>query len=231
MAEKKFYLSSATKPLQEIGMRAQVVSFLMGVGVKRGNALNDSENKNRVIVAIQLENESDIQVVRDELVRHLNKLHEDKLCFGSFPSDIAASELVDLNNPHAVSVMDFNFVANSLMLEQTSKGAGAMIYMAKAHGGMATDMKGMSGDMKTMSMETKTMAGDMKTMSGDMKGMSGDMKTMSMETKTMAGDMKTMSGDMKGMSGDMKTMAKAMENLPSRLAAELSVLLKKPQSA
>ena len=162
MIEKKFYLRSA-KPLQDIGMRAQIVSFLMARGVERGNALNDSDDKNKVTVAIQFENESSIREMRDELVKHLNMLHMDKLCFGSFPSDITASELFELDNPHPVSIMDFNVVANSLMLGQTSKGAGAMIYMAKSTGGMSSDMKIMSGDMKTMSTDMKIMSTDMKS--------------------------------------------------------------------
>ncbi len=177
MIEKKFYLRSAS-PLQDIGMRAQIVSFLMARGVERGNALNDSDDRNKVIVAIRFENESAIREMRDELVKHLNMLHMDKLCFGSFPSDIAASELFELNNPHPVSVMDFNVVANSLMLGQTSKGAGAMIYMAKTTGGMSSDMKIMSGDMKTMSTDMKSMSGEMKSMSTEMKSIANAIENL-----------------------------------------------------
>ncbi|MBI3587864.1 hypothetical protein HY995_01550 [Candidatus Micrarchaeota archaeon] len=127
MAEKKFYLESDSE-LQRIGLRAQVVSFLIAQGIERGNALNDPENKKRVVVAIGADADSRIEEVRDELVKFLNKLHDDDpACYGQFPADIRASQLHELSNPHSIRLLDLNHLANSLMLEQTSKGVGAML--------------------------------------------------------------------------------------------------------
>lgn len=125
MAEKKFYLES-TRPLQEIGMRVQIVSFLISQGIDRGNVLNDKENANKVIVAISTDEEKEIIETRDSLVEHLNNLHKNKLCYPDFPKDIHASELKELNNPTHVTILNFDKLSNSLMLEQTGKGVGAM---------------------------------------------------------------------------------------------------------
>ncbi len=129
MPEKKFYLTS-NAPLQEIGMRPQVISFLIANGIKDGNAVNDSSDRNKVIVAIRAENEVKINEVKNELVKHLNSLHNNDFCYGNFPHDIAASDLMELSNPHYVMILPLNELANSLMLEQTSKGVGAMKYLA-----------------------------------------------------------------------------------------------------
>jgi len=130
MPEKKFYLESSTKPLQEIGMRAQVISFLIANGIKDGNALNDPTNSRKVIVAVRADDEKKIKDIREDLVRHLNKLHDNDFCYSEFPSDIRASDLMELDNPHSVAIISLNELANSLMLEQTSKGVGAMRYLA-----------------------------------------------------------------------------------------------------
>lgn len=129
MTEKKFHLES-NSPLQEIGLRAQVISFLIARGIKEGNAINDDTNQKRVIVAIRADSEARIQEIKEELVNYLNKLNKNDFCYSHFPSDIRAGDLADLNNPHSVSVLPLNDLANSLMLEQTSKGVGAMKYLA-----------------------------------------------------------------------------------------------------
>jgi hypothetical protein len=129
MPEKKFYLESSS-PLQEIGMRAQVISFLIAQGIKKGNAINDSANKNRVIVAIEAEDENRIREIKEALVNHLNPLHTNDFCYPDFPSDISASELYELNNPRNVIILPLSDLANSLMLEQTGKGVGAIKYLA-----------------------------------------------------------------------------------------------------
>ncbi len=130
MAEKKFYLESDS-PLQEIGMRAQVISFLIAQGIENGNAINDSENQKRVIVAVRADEETQIRDVKDRLVQYLNNLHTNDFCYKNFPKDIRATELFDLDNPHLVRIISLNTLANCLMLEQTSKGVGAMRYLAK----------------------------------------------------------------------------------------------------
>ena len=131
MTEKKFYLESATVPLQEIGMRSQVISFLIAQGIKEGNAVNDSTNQKIVIVAVRAESEGKIKEIRDDMVKHLNGLHNNDFCYKDFPHDITASELHELNNPHALMVIPLTDLASSLMLEQTSKGVGAMRYLAE----------------------------------------------------------------------------------------------------
>jgi len=148
MVEKKFFLESDS-PLQEIGMRAQVISFLMAQGVKEGNAINDTDKK-KVIVAIRAEDENKIKEIKNHLVQHLNKLYENNFCYQEFPSDIKASELMDLNNPHPVTTMPLTELSNSLMLEQTSKGVGAMKYLAKNMGAMATNTKELSESIKPL---------------------------------------------------------------------------------
>jgi hypothetical protein len=129
MPEKKFYLESSL-PLQEIGLRTQVVSFLIAQGIKEGNAVNDPGNTKKVIIAIRDDNENKIRQVRDDLVKHLNKLSKNDFCYGNFPNDLRASELMDLNNPHPVAILRLSDLASSLMLEQTSKGVGAMLFLA-----------------------------------------------------------------------------------------------------
>ena len=127
MAEKKFYLESRHE-LQRIGMRAQVVSFLISQGIKRGNVVNDLEHKNRVIVALATEKDGQIEEIREQLVKYLNGLKgADEDCYRHFPADVRASELTGLDNPHAVILLELNDLASSLMLEQTSKGVGAML--------------------------------------------------------------------------------------------------------
>ncbi|MBI5046709.1 hypothetical protein HZC07_03175 [Candidatus Micrarchaeota archaeon] len=129
MSEKKFILESDS-PLQEIGMRAHVISFLMAHGIKEGNAINDPENQKKVIVALRAEDDKRINEIKEGLVQHLNKLHKNDFCYSTFPQDIKAGELKELNNPHIVVLLPLNDLASSLMLEQTSKGVGAMRYLA-----------------------------------------------------------------------------------------------------
>ncbi|MFH1094891.1 MAG: hypothetical protein V1728_01620 [Candidatus Micrarchaeota archaeon] len=150
--EKKFYLQSADKPLQEIGLRAQVVSFLMAQGVKEGNVLNDEEDEKKVIVAIRTDDKDDTKIndLRDMLVKHLNGLNKNDLCYSNFPNNLIASELHDLNNPHVVGVLNMSDLATSLMLEQTSKGAGAMINTFGKMTTIATAMTAMATAMTTM---------------------------------------------------------------------------------
>ena len=134
-SQKKFYLISKHE-LQRIGLRAQIVSFLMQNGLKNGNVVNDPADLKKVIVAMRYESEpSDAEIeikviteIRDQLVNYLNKLQTiDNECYRHFPDDIRASELHELNNPHTVAIMDFNTLSSALMLEQTSKGVGAML--------------------------------------------------------------------------------------------------------
>lgn len=136
MAQKKFYLESQSGKLQQIGLRAQVVSFIMEHGINSGNVINDSGNKQKVIVAIEYKSEpidetKEIEVinsVRNELVTYLNHLKDsDPECYNHFPTDIKATELTALNNPTPISISDLNRLSSILMLEQTSKGVGAMI--------------------------------------------------------------------------------------------------------
>ncbi len=111
-------------------MRAQVVSFLMAQGITEGNAMNNPTNSKKVIIVIKVDHENRIKEIKEELVKHLNKLHKNDFCYKNFPSDITASELFELDNPPSVSIIKLNILANSLMLEQTSKGVGAMKYLA-----------------------------------------------------------------------------------------------------
>ncbi|OIO26908.1 hypothetical protein AUJ15_00425 [Candidatus Micrarchaeota archaeon CG1_02_55_41] len=140
MVDKKFYLISQKSNLQRIGLRAQIVSFLIANSIDKGNALNDLTNKQKVIVAINFESkppnsEIDIATIaglKTELLEYLNGLSQaDSECYASIPNDITAGELVDLNNPHPVAVLDLQKLSASLMLEQTSKGVGAMLNLSK----------------------------------------------------------------------------------------------------
>ena len=130
MVDKKFYLS-APRSIQEIGMRAQIVSFLISHGITAGNAINDPDNNKQVIVAVRAENDNKINEIRDELVAHLNKLSQNDLCYSEFPKDITATKIMDLSNPHPVVVLELGGLSDGLMLEQTSKGAGAMKQLVK----------------------------------------------------------------------------------------------------
>ncbi|OIO21690.1 hypothetical protein AUJ17_01955 [Candidatus Micrarchaeota archaeon CG1_02_47_40] len=180
MVEKKFYLESSSSPLQEVGMRAQVVSFLIGRGIKEGNALNDSDNINRVIVAISANNEQKIKEIRDELVKHLNKLHKNKFCYSDFPKDIIASDLLGLDNPHPVLVLPLTELSSSLMLEQTSKGVGAMRYLADS-------IKPLSGAIKS---NTETLG----SMNGTLTSMNVSIKSNTDTLGAMNGTLTTMNG-------------------------------------
>lgn len=132
MAEKKFVLESSSD-LQRIGLRAQIISFLVANGVREGNALNDPENKRAVIVALRAEDTGIIEQIRIGLVKHLNSLHEsDSVCYEKFPTDITASELMGLDNPHIIRLLPLSNVSDSLMLEQTSKGVGALLALSSS---------------------------------------------------------------------------------------------------
>ena len=146
--EKKFYIESATHSMQDIGMRAQIVSFLIASGISRGNAVNDNEDTHKVIVVIATNETKDTEIknienIRDTLVKHLNSLNkkgDTDFCYSKFPTDITASNLMELNNPHPAVVLDLTILSNSLMLEQTSKGAGAMIRLAESMGKLPKDI-------------------------------------------------------------------------------------------
>ena len=140
MVVKKFYLSSESE-LQRIGLRAQIISFLMQNAVKEGNAVNDLTDRKKVIVAIKFDlNPPDqareiarINEICGELVSNLNSLHpSDEVCYHSFPTDIQASELHNLDNPHSIAILSMQELSASLMLEQTSKGVGAMLSLGTA---------------------------------------------------------------------------------------------------
>ena len=139
MVDKKFSLESNTE-LQRIGLRAQIVSFLIQEGIAKGNVLNDPENKKRVIVAISISfnppNEvtesNEIEKIKTDLVGYLNNLPSvDNESYNQFPSDIIATNLSNLNNPHVINLVDLPTLSSALMLEQTSKGVGAMLSLKK----------------------------------------------------------------------------------------------------
>lgn len=139
MVEKKFYLESAEE-LQRIGLRVHAVSFLIENGIEKGNVLNDSTNNKRVIVAVRFDanpanaatETKEIEKIKEEMVKHLNNLAStDPECYGHIPNNIHASELHDLNNPHAVTTVDLQRLSSALMLEQTGKGVGAMLHLAR----------------------------------------------------------------------------------------------------
>ena len=166
MVELKFTLESHEGELQRISLRVQIVSFLMQQGVEEGNAVND-ENTHKVHVAIRLDDKGKIEKIKNELVKYLNKLHDsDPISYGQFPTDITASELKPLNNPTPMTVIQLQKFAPSLMLEQTSKGTGAMLYMAEGKKDMARGMQGMAKAMKDMSSEFKM---SMQEMSSEFK--------------------------------------------------------------
>ncbi len=125
--------------MQRIGLRAQVVSFLIEHGINEGNALNDQTNRRKVLVAVKYEAKppdsrvevAEINRLKAELVAHLNGLSElDKECYGQMPRDISATELLDLSNPQIVATVDLQKLSASLMLEQTSKGVEAMLSLS-----------------------------------------------------------------------------------------------------
>ncbi len=128
MSEKKFFLESKSE-LQRIGLRAQVVSFLIAQGILEGNVVNDRRDRRRVIVAVHTgESDEAIEALKEELVGYLNNLkQDDPECYGHFPTDIRASKTTGLDNPHSIRLLPLAQLANSLMLEQTSKGVGAML--------------------------------------------------------------------------------------------------------
>jgi len=141
VAEKKFYLESNSE-MQEIGLRAQVISFLIAYGITDGNAINDTTNRKKVIVAVRAADEKQIKEVKENLVQHLNNLYKSsEFCYKGFPHDIRASDLLELNNPHTVNIIPLNNLANSLMLEQTSKGVGAMKLMSESLNHMANNLQ------------------------------------------------------------------------------------------
>ncbi len=149
MVEKNFYLQSQTE-LQRIGLRAQIVSYLILEGVKKGNVLNDSENKKKVIVAINItydpQNQKTelekIESIRTNLVSYLNGLSTaDEECYTHFPSDISATDLADLNNPHTVDIINLSDISSAFMLEQTSKGVGAMLGLKKVLVNLVTKLE------------------------------------------------------------------------------------------
>lgn len=151
MVEKKFFLQSQND-IQKIGLRAQVVSFLIQEGIKQGNVLNDTEDKKRVIVAISISNQptnqeveiDEIEKIKSGLVKHLNHLPQsDSECYGQMPSDISATGLMDLNNPYIVSIVDLQSLSSALMLEQTSKGVGVML-------GLKTEMLGLKTEFNSL---------------------------------------------------------------------------------
>ncbi|MFH1199771.1 MAG: hypothetical protein V1708_01760 [Candidatus Micrarchaeota archaeon] len=146
--EKKFFLES-NSDLQRIGVRAQIVSFLIEHGILEGNALNDESSSKKVVVAIKYESKppaaktelDEINRLKHELAAHLNALSShDAECYGQFPTDITASELYDLSNPHAVPLLDLQRLSSSLMLEQTSKGVGAMLSLSNSLRQFAMDL-------------------------------------------------------------------------------------------
>lgn len=126
MTEKKLILSS-TSDLQRIGLRAQVAAFLIAEGVEAANVVNDVRDICKVIVALRAEDPR-INEIRAQLVMHLNRLKEtDAECYSRFPSDISAGEPESLDNPHPILLLSPTGLSSSLMLEQTSKGVGAML--------------------------------------------------------------------------------------------------------
>ncbi|MFH0835625.1 MAG: hypothetical protein V1834_00495 [Candidatus Micrarchaeota archaeon] len=140
MVEKKFYLNSKSGKLQRIGLRAQIVSFLIENGIEKGNALNDPSDRNKVIVAVSFTSNppkaeteiKEIERIEKALVDHLNSLSAlDEQCYHQMPSDITGSELHNLSNPRSITVMDLQKLSASLMLEQTSKGVGAMLFLTE----------------------------------------------------------------------------------------------------
>ena len=167
MAEKKFYLESQSD-LQRIGLRAQVGYFLLADScIDKANVVNDSSDRKRVIVAVSVKFEpSDatketekINEIKKDLLEYLNSLSQvDKECYDRIPNDITATELCELNNPHALCLLDMQRLASSLMLEQTGKGVGVMLNLPggikeSIKGGFEEGFKGLHTDFKDLSEE------------------------------------------------------------------------------
>lgn len=172
MVAKKFFLKSS-KDLQRVGLRAQIVSHLIEQGVEKGNAVNDASDRKRVIVVVCAESEKAIEDIKNELVRHLNSLSDiDPDCYGQIPDDITASELRDLNNPNAIAAVDLQKMSASLMLEQTSKGVGAMLSLGHATASLAKSVKTMgtttSRDIQVTAKSIESLSKGIETMSATM---------------------------------------------------------------
>lgn len=149
MVEKKFFLKSMAE-LQKIGLRAQIVSFLIQEGIKRGNVVNDLEDKKKVIVAINVSYEppnqeseiNEIERIKIGLAEYLNNLsRSDYECYSQMPTDISASDLMELNNPCNINLINLQTLSSSLMLEQTSKGVGVMLGLKTEFKSLATKLE------------------------------------------------------------------------------------------
>ncbi len=158
VVEKKFFLESQYE-LHRIGLRAQIVSHLILEGVKKGNVLNDLENKKRVIVAIQITHEPQnpetevekIESIKISLVNYLNSLKAtDDECYNQYPADISATDLTELNNPYPVDILNLTDISAALMLEQTSKGVGAMLSMKTGFTILATEFRNLAAKLEPL---------------------------------------------------------------------------------
>ena len=120
---KKFYLQPpAKKQIQDVGLRALIISNMTEAGFKSGNAKNIDDG--RVVVAIGSDSLEKIESFRKELCKKLESESEKE--YSLVPSGITCSELKELDNPAPIILRPLNELSSSLMLEQTSRGVGAM---------------------------------------------------------------------------------------------------------
>ena len=118
----KFYLSPRDGiEIQDVGLRPLVVSNLLSCGFTRGNAQNLDDG--RVVVALE-GNPSAIIAFRNYIAKRLES--ECKKDYSMIPCGIGVSEIRNIDNPAPVQIYDLSQLASSLMLEETSRGVGAI---------------------------------------------------------------------------------------------------------
>lgn len=119
---KKMYLSPAKgMEIQDVGLRPFIVSNLINFGFSRGNAQNLEDG--RVLVAIEGK-ESQIKGFKDYLGKRLEA--ESKKPYSLIPPSISISDIRDHDNPNPVEIFDLRDLTSSLLLEETSRGVGAI---------------------------------------------------------------------------------------------------------
>ena len=143
---KKFYLSpSANAKIQDVGLRAFILSNMISFGFSRGNVQNLDDG--RVIIAIE-STENKIRQFRDYLDKRLKS--ESQKDYSLIPSNILISEIKDNNNPTQLEISELKDLASALMLEQTSRGVGAI---TKGFGSLNKEFQALNmklGDLPTI---------------------------------------------------------------------------------
>ncbi len=140
--------------VQEVGLRAFIISRLIDYGLEKGDAINDISSE-----SVEVRFEAQDEKIADEIRLHLEADIKKEAIgkYSQLPKKFKISHLEKIPNPPVFELPLLQNRANSLMLHQTTKGVGVMTSIAESLQKQAKSIQAQSGSLQTMAESWKNL--------------------------------------------------------------------------